>query len=101
MMRRRKAPDPNAPPRDNGLPPQPEGLKEAKASLEKSLPGTNVCTGFGFPSAPLPKGAKREAAWMLFVFSDDGALKVPADHAGFPVERRGVPKAGPAKFHHR
>ncbi len=90
MMRRpAKKADPNAPPpepRDNGLPPKPKDIDAAKASLQAQLGGvTNVATGFAL-----------KGGWSLFVFTDDARLKVPADHAGFPVHRREVPKAGPA-----
>ena len=64
------------PPRDNGLPPKPEDLDDAKAALEASLPGANV-------------------------FTDDAKLKVPEKSGGYKVHKRGVPKAGPAKFNHR
>lgn len=88
MMRRpHKKADPNAPPpppRDNGLPPKPPELDAAKASLQKELGAhVNVATGFALKDG-----------WSLFVFTDDAALKVPAAHGGFPVARRGVPKAG-------
>ena len=78
------------PPRDNGLPPKPEDLDDAKAALEASLPGANVCTGFALKDG-----------WSLFVFTDDAKLKVPEKSGGYKVHKRGVPKAGPAKFNHR
>ena len=94
MMRRsnNKKGKPNQPaePRDNGLPPKPEDLDGAKASLQELVGATvNIATGFAIG-----------AGWSLFVFTDDAKLKVPEKHAGYRVHRRGVPKAGPAKFNH-
>ena len=110
MMRRKKK-DPNAPPpppRDNGLPPRPPELAEAQKGLQERLGGANVAAGFGFSSAdPQPKSGVRgtdpgrTACWRLFVFTDDAALQVPPEFGGFPVERRGVPKAGPARVSNR
>ena len=80
-------PNQPAPPRDNGLTPKPDDLDAARASLEQALGGANVATGFS-----VDKG------WSLFVFTDDAKLKVPEKHAGYRVNRRGVPKAGPPKF---
>lgn len=93
MYRGKKKGSPNepSPPRDNGLPPKPDDIDKAKASLQASLGETiNVATGFAVAGG-----------WSLFVFTDDAKLKVPDKHAGYRVHRRTVPKAGPAKFNHR
>jgi hypothetical protein len=89
MMRRRspKKGTPGVPvaPRDNGLPPKPTDLDDAKASLLQlfGVP-VNVATGFAV-----------DGGWGLFVFTDDAKLKLPDKHAGYRVHRRGVPKVGP------
>ena len=98
MMNRKKKAVPGAPPeppRDNGLPAKPPELAAARDSLQALLPGVNVATGFGLD----PRQQKKpiDSCWLLFVFSDDKDLQVPAEHAGFPVRRMGVPKAGPAR----
>jgi len=90
MMRGKKKGTPNQPvePRDNGLPPKPEDIDKAKASLQALVGETvNVATGFAVAGG-----------WSLFVFTDDAKLKVPEKHAGYRVHRRGVPRAGPARF---
>lgn len=89
-MRFRKKVDPNAPPpppRDNGLPDKPKDLDAALQSLQALLPGVNVSTGYGFS----PK-KKAETCWLLFVFTDDKDLQVPAEHAGYLTRRMGVPR---------
>ena len=102
MMRRKKV-DPNAPPpppRDNGLPPKPPELDAALKTLQtvlgKDASGKpiHVVTGFGFSRVAKGKES-RVPAWRLFVFNNDTALQLPAEHAGFPVERREVPTPGP------
>lgn len=90
-MYRKKAVPPGERP-DNGLPERPKELGLAQQSLQALLPGVNVATGYGLD--PRKKG---ESCWLLFVFTDDRALQVPAEHADFPVRRLGVPVAGPAR----
>ena len=94
MMRRgpkKGTPGQPVEPRDNGLPPKPEDIDAAKASLQ-ALVGATVNVASGFAVA---------GGWSLFVFTDDAKLKVPEKHAGYRVHRRSVPKPGPAKFNHR
>jgi hypothetical protein len=95
------------------LPPKPAKFEEAKEELRSLLEGkeAKAHVGWGFcldsddkgpavkdnsvrakdPDAPPPP--KRSGAWTLFVYTDDPAVNVPATFRGFPVARRGVPKA--------
>lgn len=93
-MKRRPPPprDPNDP---NAAPPRPNDLKKAQGELQEQLLGkeAHVATGFGFGDDL----KDRTGRWRLYVFTDDSSLKLPPEVMGFPVARRGVPRALKAK----